>query len=64
MSTFKCDECNGVFDEEPGDPEAAVAEAAENFPDLDVKDMARVCDDCFHKLMGEQGHIGYAGSKE
>ena len=51
---FICDECGGEFCK--GSEEEAAAEAAINFPHLDINDpneAGMVCDECFKTIMSE-----------
>jgi len=53
-ATYKCEECNGVFEFGWTDEEA-VAEMKNN--GFDAYDCAVVCDGCYRNIMGE-GNTG------
>ncbi len=57
-NTYQCENCKGVF-EEAWTEEEARDELKINFPhNTQDKDLARVCDDCYHKMMGRLAGFG------
>jgi hypothetical protein len=60
---YQCGICRGVFEKGWSDEEAA-AEAAGNFPGMDIQqESGLVCDDCYNKHIGDAMEMWSAEGK-
>ena len=48
---YKCAYCEGVFEKEWTDEDALKEKEENGWEDMDLSDMALICDDCYKKIM-------------